>query len=110
MSTADGTTDPGDDRAEAWDRRVERGLRRLPNAVSNRIQWLRHPDRRLIRIVAALLFVLGGIFSILPILGIWMLPLGLALLAEDCPGLKPWLESAARFVERLWHRVRPKAS
>jgi predicted DCC family thiol-disulfide oxidoreductase YuxK len=30
----------------------------------------------------------GGILSILPFLGIWMLPLGLLLLAEDLPPVR----------------------
>ena len=36
----------------------------------------------------AILLILGGIFSFLPVLGVWMLPLGLAVLAVDVPPLK----------------------
>ncbi len=32
-----------------------------------------------------LLLIVGGVFSILPVLGLWMLPLGLVLLSEDFP-------------------------
>lgn len=32
---------------------------------------------------AGILLVIGGMLSILPVLGIWMLPLGLVLLALD---------------------------
>ncbi|TDR89314.1 hypothetical protein [Enterovirga rhinocerotis] len=99
-----------DDRAEAWDRRIAGLLRRLPARVSARIVWLRHPDRRLLRLTAGILLVIGGCLSILPVLGIWMLPLGLALIAEDSPGLKPRLESAARFCERLWHKLAPRSA
>jgi hypothetical protein len=42
----------------------------------------------LVRIPLALLLILGGVFSFLPILGLWMLPLGLAVLAIDVPPLK----------------------
>lgn len=108
MASIDTETDKApEDPAQAWDQRVEGLLGRLPDAVASRIRWLRHPDRRIIRIGAAILLTLGGVFSILPVLGIWMLPLGLALLAEDWPGLKPRLETAALFVERLWHKIRP---
>jgi hypothetical protein len=31
---------------------------------------------------------MGGFLSILPIVGLWMLPLGLVLLAEDIPPLR----------------------
>jgi hypothetical protein len=51
------------------------------------MRWLRHPASRLVRIPVELL-VLGGVFSILPGLGIWMLPLGLLLMASDVPFLR----------------------
>jgi hypothetical protein len=41
-----------------------------------------------IRFPIALLLIAGGLFSFLPILGIWMLPLGLLLLAVDLPILR----------------------
>ncbi|WP_210529963.1 hypothetical protein [Rubellimicrobium arenae] len=37
----------------------------------------------------ALLLMLGGLLSFLPFLGVWMLPLGLLLLAVDLPVLRP---------------------
>ena len=42
------------------------------------------------------------IFSFLPILGIWMLPLGLLLIAQDVPFLQQPLASALGWVERKW--------
>jgi hypothetical protein len=56
--------------------------------------------------VAACLFVLGGLFSIPPALGLRMLPLGLALPADDIPRLEPPLERAARRAEGVWRRRR----
>lgn len=50
----------------------------------------------------------GGVLSILPVLGLWMLPLGLALLGEDRPWLKVLLERAARWVEAWWARTRDR--
>ena len=41
-----------------------------------------------IRFPLALLLIVGGVLSFLPILGIWMLPLGLLLLAVDLPVLR----------------------
>jgi hypothetical protein len=41
-----------------------------------------------IRFPVALLLIVGGVFSFLPVLGIWMLPLGLLLLAVDLPVLR----------------------
>ncbi len=96
------------DLSAAWDARIEGLLARLPAKVSSAVAWLREPSRRTVRFGAAILLILGGIFSILPILGIWMLPLGLALLAEDAPGLKPQLERAARWTEGRWRALTGK--
>jgi hypothetical protein len=60
----------------------------VPERLGRMLRWLRHPASRLIRIPVGVLFILGGVFSILPGLGIWMLPLGLLLMASDVPFLR----------------------
>jgi hypothetical protein len=70
------------------ERRLELLLRRLPQRAQRVLRWLRRPSMRWVRIPMGLLLVVGGVFSILPILGLWMLPLGLLLLAEDIKPLK----------------------
>lgn len=97
------------DLCAAWDARTERLLARLPTRIGSAVAWLREPSRHVVRFSAGTLLVLGGIFSILPVLGIWMLPLGLALLAEDMPGLKPRLERVARWGDRHWRTWRRRA-
>lgn len=92
--------------AADWDARVDRALAGAPNWMHRSVVWLRRSDRRGLRVVAGLLLVAGGICSILPVLGLWMLPLGLALLGEDRPWLKVLLERAARWVESRWTRTR----
>jgi len=94
------------DLALAWDLRVATLLPKLPDRMRRGVEWLRKPSSQWLRIPCALLLIMGGVFSILPILGLWMLPLGLALLAEDIPGIKPSLERASRWCARTWHRVR----
>lgn len=89
--------------AEDWDARVTRLSEKLPDRLRRGIEWLREPSRIWLRIGAAILFILGGIFSILPVLGLWMLPVGLALLAQDVPALKVPLEHSARWIERTWN-------
>jgi hypothetical protein len=37
------------------------------------------------RIPIGVLFMVGGVLGFLPVLGLWMLPLGLAVLAIDIP-------------------------
>ncbi len=60
----------------------------VPGKVARVLRSLRHPNSRWIRIPAGLLLILGGIFSFLPVLGLWMLPLGLLLIARDIPILQ----------------------
>lgn len=60
-------------------------LKKLPAKAASPASWLLAPSHGWMRIPAGVLLMLGGIFSFLPILGAWMLPLGLVLLAEDIP-------------------------
>jgi hypothetical protein len=70
---------------------------------------LRSNRYRRIRIPAAVLLILGGLLSILPIFGIWMLPLGLMLLAIDIPVLRPRVSAAMIRVRRWWSLRRHKS-
>lgn len=89
-------------KAEDWDSRVEGWVAKLPERPRAMLAWLRAPSRWWLRSIAALLFILGGVLSILPILGLWMLPVGLALLSQDVPVIKAPLEHAACRIERAW--------
>ena len=82
--------------------------RRVPIRVSRSIQWLRKPSSFAVRLVVALLLILGGIFSFLPVLGLWMLPLGLLFIAQDVPILQKSLVSALAWVEANWERLKVK--
>ena len=53
--------------------------REVPGPVARGLRRLRHPDARWLRIPVGAFFVVGGLASFLPVLGIWMLPLGLLL-------------------------------
>jgi len=64
-------------------RQFDRLQKRIPQAGARLLERLRRPGARLVRIPLGILLVIGGIFSFLPVLGIWMLPLGLLLLALD---------------------------
>src|SRR5262249_27204338 len=66
--------------------RVEELIARLPYRLGTTARWLRRPSSRWFRIPAGALLIGGSFFSILPVFGIWMLPLGLILPARDlCP-------------------------
>ncbi len=90
----------------AWDARIAHLLTKLPNRMRSSVEWLREPPRRWLRLGTAVLLILGGCLSVLPIFGLWMLPLGLALMSDDIPWLKVPLEKLSRGIERLWARVR----
>jgi hypothetical protein len=75
--------------------RRERRFQRQFQALERLIPPLRGPMSRLrknswfpIRFPLAVLLTVGGFFWFLPILGLWMLPAGLLLLAIDLPTLR----------------------
>jgi hypothetical protein len=77
--------------------KIERQIpmsRRILNWLRNRSPWVRVP--------LGLLLILGGVFSFLPVLGIWMLPLGLLLLALDVVFLQRPVGSAIVRGQRKW--------
>ncbi len=41
------------------------------------------PRWKPLRIVLGIAFLIGGVFSILPVLGLWMLPVGFLILSAD---------------------------
>lgn len=83
---------------------------KLPPGPAKFVGWLRKPSSILVRIPLAILLMLGGIFSILPILGLWMLPLGLVLFAQDVPFLQTPMAKSLGWIERKWEeRQRAKA-
>ena len=69
--------------ANEHDRRVDQLIGRLPPRLNAAVRWLRRPASAWMRRAAAMLLICGGLLGFLPILGLWMLPLGLLLLAED---------------------------
>ena len=74
--------------------------RRVRISVSKFIRWPRMPSSFVVRLVIGLLLILGGVFSFLPVLGVWMLPLGLLLIAQDVPFLQKPLVAAIAWVEK----------
>lgn len=57
--------------------------------VEKLVQAVRWADRKIppvLRTILGIPLMIGGILSFLPILGLWMLPAGAALIALDLPG------------------------
>lgn len=86
-------------------KRIER---EVPAWLASAMRWLRHPSSRWLRLPAGLLLMLGGVFAVLPVLGIWMLPLGLMLLAADIPFLRKPMARFAMWSVGLWERLRAR--
>lgn len=53
-----------------------------------------------LRIVVGVGMLIGGLLWFLPILGIWMIPLGIAVLAIDIPWMRPINRSMQRLIRR----------
>ena len=81
-------------------RRRKRQLRRLAASA----YLLQNKGRRylppLVRTLLGLCLVVMGVFGFLPILGFWMIPLGLALMATDIPPLQRWLKKQLQETRR----------
>lgn len=70
-------------------------LERQFNAISRGIPALRGPLNAIrargwwiVRLPLGLIFIAGGFLAILPVFGLWMIPVGLLLLAIDLPLLR----------------------
>ena len=71
----------------------------------NFLKWVIKPEAFIFRIPLAILFMLGGLISFLPILGIWMFSLGLILLAIDIVVLRVPLARFLIRVHRLFQKI-----
>jgi hypothetical protein len=81
---------------------------RLPRTLSRFVAWLRQPSATLVRVPMAGLFILGGFVGFLPLLGFWMIPLGLVLLAINVPFLRRPTARLLAWIEAKWP-ARPSA-
>ena len=58
------------------------------------------PQSKAVRIGIGILLVIGGFIGFLPVLGFWMIPLGLLVLSIDLPIVRRW----RRQLTVWWHR------
>lgn len=88
----------------------ERTLDRLEQRVRLQriIRWTRDPAGRRRRLPLGILCLIGSLFWFLPVLGLWLLPIGLVLIAHDVPRLRNpvarfviWIESRCIALARL---------
>ena len=95
-SRIDGAADP--------DAPLARGTlrRRIARTTLRTLRW---GERRVpvgIRSLVGILLTIGGVFGFLPIVGFWMLPLGIAFIALDIPWTRHHIHDwMARLERRL---------
>ena len=99
---APGASAAGGAQSDQRAHRLERLIERFPPRLRQAVCWLRKPSSRWARIPAGVLLSIGGLLWILPLLGLWMLPLGLLLLADDVPALHRLRERILESLERRY--------
>ena len=95
---------------EELDEHLERFERRLPEGLRGFLRWLRRPSTGFVRVPLGIVLILCGFVGFLPILGFWMVPLGLLVLAIDIPFVRPPLIKLLDWVELKWPSPKPPAA
>jgi hypothetical protein len=73
---------------------------RVPHGVSKVMKKVRGPSAKPYRIPIGIALTVGGVFGFLPLVGFWMVPLGLAVLAQDVPVMRPPVARAVAWINR----------
>jgi len=74
----------------------------MPGWAGRNFHRLRRPRAIWVRVPAGIALTGGGVLGFLPVLGVWMLPVGLALLAHDVP---PMRRPLARVLHFTNHKI-----
>lgn len=85
---------------EDLDRQLDALNKHLPRWMARALGRVRKPGAVWLRVPLSLALIAGGCVGFLPILGFWMIPLGLALLALDVPFLRAPLARLLRYINR----------
>ena len=67
------------------------------------------PANRLARTSLGGGLIVGGTLGFLPILGFWMIPAGLLILAVDSRGVRRWNRRATVWAVRRWNAYRNRS-
>ncbi len=91
-----------------FERMLKRIEAKLPDRLAQWVYWLVSPSGKHLRVPLGILLIAGGIFSILPVLGIEMLPLGIVLVAVDVPSVRHWVVRFGPKLEARWRLQRSR--
>jgi hypothetical protein len=72
----------------------------LPDWAAGVMRKTMEPSAKWIRMPVGIALMTGGTLGFLPILGFWMLPFGLALIARDVPFMQPPLARGFAWINR----------
>ncbi len=86
-------------KADRHRRRLESLIGRLPGRIRCATLWLLRPGSRWARIPAGVLLTIGGLLALLLVFGLWMLPLGIIMIAGDVPAIRRGVARALDWVE-----------
>lgn len=92
---------PSDQEADAY---IERKLDQLPRWLGSPIRKLLRDPRLWLRMTIGVLLIFGGMLWFLPVLGLWMLPLGFFLVAGEFPPMRRWCVAVAMRMEQRFCR------
>ncbi len=68
------------------------------------------PGNPVVRLVLGVVMVIAGLLGFLPILGFWMIPLGIAILAVDMPWVRRLYRRLTVRLGAILHRHWPRAA
>src|SRR6266566_1092005 len=92
------------------DPRVQRLLDALPHPARRSYTWLIRPEAKWVRLPLGLVLIAGGLLGFLPVLGVWMLPVGALLVSEDIPLVRRATLRVLGRVQRWWDARRSRRS
>jgi hypothetical protein len=87
------------------DRAYDELERAAPDRLARMIARVRRPAARLVRIPVGVLCIIGSFFWFLPVLGLWFLPLGLLLIAQDVRFLRRPVGRLTLYLLDRWAHV-----
>ena len=91
---------------DALDEAFDQLEREVPASVTRAIRWMRTPPARIVRLPLGILCILGSFLWFLPVLGLWFLPLGLLLIAQDLPFLRRPVGRMTLYLIDRWRHLR----
>src|ERR1700733_9375777 len=84
------------------DPRLQRLLDALPRPARRSYAWLVRPEAKWVRLPLGLALIAGGTLGFLPVLGVWMLPIGALLVGEDIPPVRRATLHMLGRLQRWW--------